>query len=56
MKKDGKCRHVPLKGSIIIVCSLMLFESFLAIEKLFALFDGALEKHFISKYNLLFLS
>ena len=49
-------KNVPFKRPVIVVRALVLLKSLLAIEKLLAVFYWTLEKHFISKYNLLFLS
>ena len=41
------CLYLPLERSVGRMSSLMLFQSFFAIEKLLAIFDVALEKHLV---------
>ena len=41
------CLYLPLERPVVVVCSLMLLQGLLAIEKFLAVVDGAFEKHFI---------
>jgi hypothetical protein len=44
--------NLPLEGPVIVVRPLMFFESFLAIEELLTVLNGAFKKHFIRIYLL----
>jgi hypothetical protein len=53
IKKD--IDYLPFEGPIIIVGSLVLFQCFLAVEKLLTVLDGTLKKHSKGYFNFIVL-